>query len=81
MADKITARWTLKTQGGIESLQYEVKAELPELGEEDVLVEMHAASLNYRDLMIAKVYNPLIKLAFHCRNSTLPRSLYYIFRL
>jgi NADPH:quinone reductase-like Zn-dependent oxidoreductase len=50
-----TARWTLPTQNGIESLKYEENAPIPDLGEDDVLVEMHAASINYRDLVITKV--------------------------
>ena len=31
------------------------EAQVPKLGEHDVLVKLHAASLNYRDLAIAKV--------------------------
>jgi hypothetical protein len=68
MPNKTTARWTLKSQDGIESLHYEEKAELPELGEENVLVEIHAASLNYRDLAIAKVYNSFLKQPFSLAN-------------
>jgi NADPH:quinone reductase-like Zn-dependent oxidoreductase len=32
-------------------------APVPKLGERDVLVRIHAASLNFRDLMIARVSN------------------------
>ncbi|QDS67550.1 hypothetical protein FKW77_003010 [Venturia effusa] len=49
-----TARWTLPTQNGIDSLKYEGSASIPDLREEEVLVEMHAASINYRDLVITK---------------------------
>jgi len=53
-----TSLWILDNQDGIESLRLEENAAIPELREEEVLVEMHAASLNYRDLMIAKVRIP-----------------------
>jgi NADPH:quinone reductase-like Zn-dependent oxidoreductase len=50
-----TARWILSSQNGIDSLTFEEIAPVPELGPEDVLVKMHAASINYRDLVITKV--------------------------
>jgi hypothetical protein len=51
-------QWTLDGQNGIESL-ISGKAEQPtELGEYEVLVKIHAASLNYRDLVIAQVWFP-----------------------
>ncbi|KXK02920.1 MAG: NADPH:quinone reductase-like Zn-dependent oxidoreductase [Acidobacteria bacterium OLB17] len=38
-------------------------AEVPEPGDDEVLVKMHAASLNYRDLMVVSgKYNPRMKL-------------------
>ncbi|TID27542.1 zinc-binding alcohol dehydrogenase-like protein [Venturia nashicola] len=49
-----TARWTLPSQNGIESLRYEESAAIPDLNDYEVLVEMHAASINYRDLVITK---------------------------
>lgn len=39
---------------GFDGLQRQ-EAPVPELGDHDVLVRLHAASLNYRDLAIAKV--------------------------
>jgi NADPH:quinone reductase-like Zn-dependent oxidoreductase len=39
---------------GFDGLQFQ-DAQTPKLGEHDVLVKLHAASLNYRDLAIAKV--------------------------
>lgn len=49
-------RWTVKSQDGIQiGLQFNTDATLPKLGAEDVLVEIHAASSNYRDLAILKV--------------------------
>lgn len=50
-----TARWTLPSQNGIDSLRYEESVSIPELKDDEVLVEMHAASINYRDLVITKV--------------------------
>lgn len=50
-----TARWILPSQNGIDSLTFEENAPIPELGPEEVLVKMHAASINYRDLVITKV--------------------------
>jgi len=52
---KTTSRWTLKGQSGLDSLVYEYEAAIPTLGPEDILVEIHAASLNYRELVITKV--------------------------
>jgi NADPH:quinone reductase-like Zn-dependent oxidoreductase len=34
-------------------------APLPKVGDNDVLIKIHAASLNYRDLAIARVLSPL----------------------
>jgi NADPH:quinone reductase-like Zn-dependent oxidoreductase len=55
MLPTTTSRWTLKAQDGLGSLTYEENAVVPDLGSEDVLVELHAASLNYRELVITKV--------------------------
>lgn len=50
-------RWILTGQEGFEtSLKLEENIPIPsakELGENEVLVKVHAASLNYRELMIA----------------------------
>ncbi|CAG8952010.1 hypothetical protein HYFRA_00000746 [Hymenoscyphus fraxineus] len=58
MASKVDSfkQWTLHEQKGIESLVLET-ASLPkkeDIGEYEVLVKLHAASLNYRDLVIAR---------------------------
>ncbi|KAI1112912.1 hypothetical protein F5Y14DRAFT_240986 [Nemania sp. NC0429] len=45
-------QWSIKGTGnGFETLEY-VDAEVPKIGDSDVLVRLHAASLNYRDLII-----------------------------
>lgn len=60
MSNASFRRWTVVenqdagNENGL-SLKLNTDAELPKLGAEDVLVEMHAASLNYRDLAVLKV--------------------------
>jgi NADPH:quinone reductase-like Zn-dependent oxidoreductase len=51
---------------GIDSLEF-VEKPTPQPGPGEVLVAMHAISLNYRDLLVVKgKYNPRMKLpAFH----------------
>jgi NADPH:quinone reductase-like Zn-dependent oxidoreductase len=53
----MSRRWILTGQEGFEtSLEYQRDVKVPsasELGPKDVLVELHAASLNYRELVIA----------------------------
>lgn len=55
--------WILASQEGFEaSLQYQENVKIPspdELGANEVLVKIHAASLNYREIQIAKVNNLL----------------------
>lgn len=47
---------------GLDQIE-ETAVELPQLGPNDVLLRMHACSLNYRDYMVAKgIYNPKQKL-------------------
>ncbi|KAI5803024.1 hypothetical protein EDC01DRAFT_774696 [Geopyxis carbonaria] len=55
---KETPAWIItKTEGGFDSIKLESK-KVPELGEFDVLVDMKAATLNYRDLIIPKGQYP-----------------------
>ncbi|KAI2603438.1 NAD(P)-binding protein [Hypoxylon fragiforme] len=52
MAPTSTKQWSVGgTDKGFDGLSF-VEAEIPKLGENDVLVKLHAASLNYRDLII-----------------------------
>ncbi|KAI8945539.1 hypothetical protein F4801DRAFT_124094 [Xylaria longipes] len=47
-------QWAITGTGKeLETLQY-VDAEVPKVGESEVLIKMHAASLNYRDLIIPR---------------------------
>lgn len=53
----MSKRWILTGQKGYQtSLKYEENVQLPEkLGDNDVLVELKAASINQRELVIANV--------------------------
>jgi len=46
--------WTVQGQTGFDSLKLNEQAPVPKVSENDVLVKFHAASLNYRDLIIPK---------------------------
>lgn len=49
-------QWTISdTKNGFDGLKFENVA-IPRVGENEVLVKLHAASLNYRDLIIPKVF-------------------------
>jgi hypothetical protein len=73
-------RWVLdEAQLGLASLHYDASAPATaaaDLGPEDVLVEMHAASLNYRDLVIARVC--ITRLIFLSLSLYLPRSVLHM---
>lgn len=72
MAPSTIKQWTVEGKNGFDSLKFNEKAPLPQLGDKDVLVKrtcavyglmryntdpvpVHAASLNFRDLIIPKV--------------------------
>ncbi|KAK5171943.1 uncharacterized protein LTR77_003580 [Saxophila tyrrhenica] len=48
------SQWTLPEANGIDSLKLVQSAPIGPLGDNEVAVELHAASLNYRELVIAK---------------------------
>lgn len=50
-----SGRWLLKSPYGFENLTYEETAGSEPLGPEDVLVRLHAASLNFREIYMLKV--------------------------
>ena len=54
MATKSMKQWVVRDKGSFDSLKLE-EAPIPKVGEHDVLVKIHAVSLNYRDLMVATV--------------------------
>lgn len=62
----MSRQWILTGQEGFEtSLKYEQNIKVPsanELGPNEVLVKMHSASLNYRELIIA---GPGVKEVLH----------------
>ncbi|KAM0795552.1 hypothetical protein BDR22DRAFT_825974 [Usnea florida] len=53
MVPSTTKQWTVEGPTGFDGLKWNDKAEIPALGDHDVLVNFHYASLNYRDLIIA----------------------------
>jgi len=66
---KTTKAWTVQGENGFDSLSFDKQAPVPELGDNDVLVKLHAASLNYRDLII-----PLGKYPFPKKDKVIPGS-------
>ncbi|KAF2188126.1 alcohol dehydrogenase [Zopfia rhizophila CBS 207.26] len=69
MAPTTTQQWTIEGKNGFESLKFNEKAPIPKLGDRDVLVKIHAVSLNYRDLIIPKG-----KYAFGMNDGVVPGS-------
>lgn len=63
MAPSTTKQWTVEAPTGFDGLKLK-EAEIPALGDHDVLVNFHYASLNYRDLIISLVSIPLHLLPF-----------------
>ncbi|CZT24079.1 probable zinc-binding oxidoreductase [Ramularia collo-cygni] len=49
--------WTINGKTGFEALSF-ADSPVPEVGDKDVLVKLHGASLNYRDLIIPKGLYP-----------------------
>lgn len=60
-----TSGWVLNSQNGIESLMFVRDLALPSLKDDEVLVKIHAASLNYRELVLVKVMTPIF-----CRSAS-----------
>ncbi|MCJ1445839.1 MAG: hypothetical protein MMC23_006344 [Stictis urceolatum] len=58
MAPTTTAQWNVTGRSGFDDLKFTESAKIPSLGDNDVLVQFHYASLNYRDLIIPKGQYP-----------------------
>ncbi|MCJ1472323.1 hypothetical protein MMC13_000970 [Lambiella insularis] len=69
MAPTTNSQWSIEGTEGFESLKFSKDASIPKLGERDVLVHFHYASLNYRDLIM-----PMGKYPFGFRSSVVPGS-------
>lgn len=55
MAPSTMKQWVVENKdNGFDGLAFK-DAAVPKVGENEVLVKLHAASLNYRDLIIPKV--------------------------
>ena len=52
---KTTKAWTVHGTDGFENLKFNEQFPLGELIDHDVLIRLHAVSLNYRDVAIPKV--------------------------
>lgn len=68
MSTQSTGQWTLASQDGLDALQYDPTGtkSAEDLGPDDVLVELHAASLNYRDLAVTQVRAFVFIVLTHC---------------
>ncbi|MCJ1375067.1 hypothetical protein MMC20_006301 [Loxospora ochrophaea] len=69
MAPTTTKQWTVEGKSGFDSLTFDENASIPPLGEHEVLVRFHYASLNYRDLII-----PMGKYPFPQSDHVVPAS-------
>ena len=69
MVPSTTKQWTVEGPNGFDGLKWNDKAEIPALGDHDVLVNFHYASLNYRDLIISLVSTPPSLLPFQTPSS------------
>ena len=54
-----TAQWTVTGQTGFDCLKFHESVPVPNLGASDVLVQMHYASLNFREILIATGQYPV----------------------
>jgi NADPH:quinone reductase-like Zn-dependent oxidoreductase len=70
---KTTKSWTLSGSDGFESLKFNERYPLDDLTDHDVLIRLHAVSLNYRDVAIPKVRLSTFLCPFMC-TSPLPNS-------
>ncbi|KAH6842458.1 alcohol dehydrogenase [Chaetomium sp. MPI-CAGE-AT-0009] len=57
-APRTTKAWTVEGNGSFDALKFDKERVLPELSDNEVLVKFHAASLNYRDVIIALGHYP-----------------------
>ncbi|KAH7268220.1 hypothetical protein FSOLCH5_008302 [Fusarium solani] len=49
MVPKTQKQWILRGSGSFDSLEFQKEAPVPSIGDQDVLVQIHAVSLNFRD--------------------------------
>ncbi|KAL1303532.1 hypothetical protein AAFC00_006906 [Neodothiora populina] len=54
MAPQTQKQWKVQGTGSFDNLKFNESASVPRIGDNDVLVKFQGASLNYRDLVIAK---------------------------
>lgn len=69
MAPSTMKQWAVTaTDKGFDGLKFE-DAPVPKVGDSDVLIKLHAASLNYRDLLIPQVRRQLLTAGFRARRT------------
>ncbi|KAG5655137.1 hypothetical protein KAF25_001910 [Fusarium avenaceum] len=52
MVPQTQKQWVVRGSNGFDSLEFQTEAPIPSIGDLDVLVQIHAVSLNFRDLII-----------------------------
>ncbi|KAM0421414.1 hypothetical protein ACHAPT_010768 [Fusarium lateritium] len=67
MTPQTQKQWVLHGANGFDSLEFQQNAPVPSAGDREVVVQIHAASLNFRDMMIAKGMYP-----FPVKEGTVP---------
>jgi hypothetical protein len=77
---KTTPAWIIHASNsdakGFENLKFEKEYPLPDVGEDECLVQIQAVSLNYRDLVIPKV-NVIIISTVLCSRMSRACTLYH----
>ncbi|WAO91773.1 PKS-ER domain-containing protein [Fusarium falciforme] len=58
MVPKTQKQWVIHGSNGFDSLEFQKEAPVPSIGDQDVLVQIHATSPNFRDLVIPKGLYP-----------------------
>jgi NADPH:quinone reductase-like Zn-dependent oxidoreductase len=53
----ITKQWTVDRKSGHDGLSFHERVKVPELGDHNILVKIHGASLNYRGVVIGNLYH------------------------
>jgi len=74
---KTTKAWTVYGTDGWESLKFHEQAPLEQLTDHDVLIRLHAVSLNYHDLITPKVSTHMYLTIFILKRVSLPTYIYF----
>ncbi|KAH7222685.1 uncharacterized protein BKA55DRAFT_668225 [Fusarium redolens] len=58
MVPQTQKQWVVRGSDGFDSLQFQTESPIPSIGDLDVLVQIHAVSLNFRDVIIPRGLYP-----------------------